>query len=173
MARVDDDRVGFVSRVRCDPDPPLQSCCPCESVGTQIEHAQAATARRSLDRGRQDMSDVDPTAHADEAPTATIEERASNGHGNGNGEVDLVTAPKEAPSPYDGAEEAAAIAPELADEPTTAGALDELSPDVGAGPATLAAKRRVRGRYRSTGTGFQVELRVDVDGPRPMKRVSA
>jgi hypothetical protein len=33
-------------------------------------------------------------------------------------------------------------------------------------------KRAVSGRYRSTGSGFQLELRVDVDGKRPMKRVS-
>ncbi len=33
-------------------------------------------------------------------------------------------------------------------------------------------KRRVRGRYRSAGAAYQLELRVDVDGVRPMKRVS-
>lgn len=36
----------------------------------------------------------------------------------------------------------------------------------------VIAKRLVHGRYRSAGTGFQLELRVDVDGPRPLKRVS-
>src|SRR5262249_15200171 len=35
------------------------------------------------------------------------------------------------------------------------------------------AKRRVTGRYRSSGAPFQVELRVDVDGPTPTMRVSA
>ncbi|RJL26510.1 hypothetical protein [Bailinhaonella thermotolerans] len=30
----------------------------------------------------------------------------------------------------------------------------------------------VRGRYRSGGAGYQLELRVDVDGTRPLKRVS-
>lgn len=34
------------------------------------------------------------------------------------------------------------------------------------------AKRLVSGRYRSTGQGFQLELRVDVDGKRPMQRIS-
>lgn len=33
-------------------------------------------------------------------------------------------------------------------------------------------KRRVSGRYRSGGSGFQLELRVDVDGTKPLKRVS-
>ena len=36
----------------------------------------------------------------------------------------------------------------------------------------LIKKRRVQGRYRSAGTGFQLELRIDVDGVRPMRRVS-
>jgi hypothetical protein len=35
-----------------------------------------------------------------------------------------------------------------------------------------AILRRVSGRYRSTGSPFQLELRVDVDGSRPMGRVS-
>jgi hypothetical protein len=34
------------------------------------------------------------------------------------------------------------------------------------------AKRIVSGSYRSTGAGFQLELRVDVDGKRPTKRIS-
>lgn len=34
-------------------------------------------------------------------------------------------------------------------------------------------KRLVRGRYRSLSAGFQLELRVDVGGSRPMNRVSA
>ena len=32
--------------------------------------------------------------------------------------------------------------------------------------------RNVSGRYRSGGFGFQLELRVDVDGVRPLRRVS-
>lgn len=36
----------------------------------------------------------------------------------------------------------------------------------------LALKRPVKGRYRGTLGGYQAELRVDVDGPRPMMRVS-
>lgn len=39
-------------------------------------------------------------------------------------------------------------------------------------PPVLLRKRTVRGRYRSAGVGFQLELRVDVDGRRPMKRLS-
>ncbi|GLZ35858.1 hypothetical protein Lesp02_80450 [Lentzea sp. NBRC 105346] len=39
-------------------------------------------------------------------------------------------------------------------------------------PPLPLIKRQVRGRYRSAGTGFQLELRVDVGGNRPMNRVS-
>jgi hypothetical protein len=49
-----------------------------------------------------------------------------------------------------------------------------------AGPPAPAArpmppilrKRLVRGRYRSAGAGYQLELRVDVGGTRPMNRIS-
>jgi len=34
------------------------------------------------------------------------------------------------------------------------------------------SKRNVRGRYRSSGTGWQLELRVDVDGVRPLRKIS-
>ena len=34
-------------------------------------------------------------------------------------------------------------------------------------------KRKVYGRYRSSGTPYQIELRVDVDGPSPTMRISA
>lgn len=44
-----------------------------------------------------------------------------------------------------------------------------LTPSI---PPLQIAKRAVSGRYRSTGQPFQLELRVDVDGKRPMKRVS-
>jgi hypothetical protein len=39
-------------------------------------------------------------------------------------------------------------------------------------PPIAAAKRAVRGRYRSGGAVWQLELRVDVGGTRPMRRVS-
>jgi len=45
-------------------------------------------------------------------------------------------------------------------------------PEVQPPPVTAPRKRRVRGRYRSAGIGWQLELRVDVDGSRPMNRVS-
>jgi hypothetical protein len=119
------------------------------------------------------MSDVDPTAQAQGLGSATLDEPPSNGHG----EIELSAPPREVSEPSDVAEEAEAIAVEVADEPTAAGDLDD-SALIGLGvraaaPLPQIAKRRVRGRYRSVGTGFQVELRVDVDGPRPMKRVSA
>lgn len=40
-------------------------------------------------------------------------------------------------------------------------------------PPRFPVRRAVRGRYRSGAPGFVLELRVDVDGPRPMKKVSA
>jgi hypothetical protein len=39
--------------------------------------------------------------------------------------------------------------------------------------ATLMAHRNISGRYRGTGKSFEVRLRVDVDGPSPVHRVSA
>lgn len=39
-------------------------------------------------------------------------------------------------------------------------------------PKPIIPYRRVSGRYRSSGAGFQLELRVDVDGTRPLRRVS-
>ena len=72
---------------------------------------------------------------------------------------------------------AVALAPPV-EEPTGIGDLDALALDgLGSRPLPIiplpALKRRVYGRYRSTGTPFQVELRVDVDGPSPTMRISA
>ena len=39
-------------------------------------------------------------------------------------------------------------------------------------PIPIWPKRRISGRYRSSGSSWQLVLRVDVDGSRPMKRVS-
>jgi hypothetical protein len=39
-------------------------------------------------------------------------------------------------------------------------------------PPLALRKRQVRGRYRSAAVGWRLELRVDVDGPRPLHRVS-
>jgi hypothetical protein len=72
---------------------------------------------------------------------------------------------------------ASAFAPTI-DEPTETGDID-VSTLSGLGIHPLPkiplplVKRRVAGRYRSAGAPFQVELRVDVDGPRPTMRVSA
>jgi hypothetical protein len=44
--------------------------------------------------------------------------------------------------------------------------------DIEAAAPVGTLKRPVYGRYRSAGTGYQLELRVDVDGLRPLKRVS-
>jgi hypothetical protein len=70
-----------------------------------------------------------------------------------------------------------ALAPPV-EEPTEVGDLDAVALD-GLGARALPApplpflKRKVYGRYRSTGTPYQVELRVDVDGPAPTMRISA
>jgi hypothetical protein len=64
------------------------------------------------------------------------------------------------------------------DEPTGTGDIDAATLG-GLGPSPLPPipfpipKRRVYGRYRSAGAPFQVELRVDVDGPNATIRVSA
>ena len=59
------------------------------------------------------------------------------------------------------------------------GASEPAIDDAAAGDATPAiplvpvpVMRGVFGRYRSAGSGFQLELRVDVDGARPLNRVS-
>jgi hypothetical protein len=75
--------------------------------------------------------------------------------------------------------------PQALEEPTAEHSLEELEeaqeivergavqPGAAALPGTaLLFKRRVSGRYRSTGVGYQLELRVDVDGPHPTGRVS-
>ena len=70
-----------------------------------------------------------------------------------------------------------ALAPPV-EEPTEVGDLDAVALD-GLGAHALPAptlpflKRKVYGRYRSSGTPYQVELRVDVDGPSPTMRISA
>jgi hypothetical protein len=75
------------------------------------------------------------------------------------------------------AEIATALAPTIT-EPTETGDID-ISTLGGLGAIPIPkiplpiVKRKVTGRYRSTGTPFQVELRVDIDGPRPTMRVSA
>ena len=64
------------------------------------------------------------------------------------------------------------------EEPTQLGDLEAAAID-GLGARQLPItpvpilKRKVYGRYRSTGTPYQVELRVDVDGPSPTMRISA
>lgn len=45
-------------------------------------------------------------------------------------------------------------------------------PSAPAIPLPPLRRRAVSGRYRSGGTGFQLDLRVDVDGRRPMMKVS-
>ena len=70
-----------------------------------------------------------------------------------------------------------ALAPPV-EEPTEVGDLDAVALD-GLGAQALPAsalpflKRKVYGRYRSSGTPYQIELRVDVDGPSPTMRISA
>ena len=126
------------------------------------------------------MSDSDPTAiieeheqHLDLAEgTDEIEAIVPETNGR-TGAPGVVSASDEAAL----AAVASALAPPV-EEPTAIGDLDAASLD-GLGAARLpatpltAVKRKVFGRYRSTGTPFQVELRVDIDGPAPTMRVSA
>ena len=72
---------------------------------------------------------------------------------------------------------AAVLAPPV-EEPTQLGDLEAAAIDgLGARqlpiPPVPILKRKVYGRYRSTGAPYQVELRVDVDGPSPTMRISA
>lgn len=65
-------------------------------------------------------------------------------------------------------------APEEQEAPTLEeeGIVEAEAPPTAPLAPIVLKKRRVRGRYRSSGARFQLELRVDVDGSRPMKRVS-
>lgn len=98
----------------------------------------------------------DPTAPAGGGvPSITYsldDEQTSNG-AHGNGAVRTAEAP-------------AAAAPEAA---ATAPPAPVPLPPV---PVPILKKRLVRGRYRSGGAGYQLELRVDTGGDRPMNRVS-
>lgn len=126
------------------------------------------------------MSDSDPTAiieehdqHLDLAEGTDEVEAIVPETNGGATATGVVTANDEAAL----AAVTAVLAPPV-EEPTAIGDLDAASLD-GLGAARLptipitAVKRKVFGRYRSTGMPFQVELRVDVDGPSPTMRVSA
>ncbi len=119
------------------------------------------------------MLDTDPTATVDdlEHDLADLDEgglpieHAHNGGSSALAEDEATAAV------------AAALAPHV-EEPTELGDLDTAALDgLGAMPLPIAplpfVKRKVYGRYRSAGTPYQVELRVDVDGPSPTMRVSA
>jgi hypothetical protein len=119
------------------------------------------------------MTAVDPTASPVQAEPVTIDEPQTNGSATVHLE------PPEADVLED-AEQLAGddgVATAVTVDPSEVGDLDEAAL-IGLGaqapPAAAAVRKRlVRGRYRSTGTPTWVELRVDVDGQRPMKRVSA
>ena len=120
------------------------------------------------------MVDVDPTAGLQEPELHTED-------GEGGVAVEVAPPAENGVSAAVDEETAAALATALAptiEEPTEAGDLD-VSTLGGLGVYALPkiplplTKRRVTGRYRSGGTPFQVELRVDIDGTRPTMRVSA
>ena len=120
------------------------------------------------------MLDTDPTATVDDlehdlADLDEIEAPAIEEHGNGGSAAMTED------------EATVALAAALAspvEEPTELGDLDAIALDgLGARPLPIAPlpfiKRKVYGRYRSAGAPYQVELRVDVDGPSPTMRISA
>ena len=106
-----------------------------------------------------------PAEETDEAAPESLEalrQLAENGAG-----------PQEAT-----AEAGAAVAAPPIEEPSSTGDVDTaLLEAMGALPITPIPfpipRRPVAGRYRSSGTPFQAELRVDVDGAHPTMRVSA
>jgi hypothetical protein len=120
------------------------------------------------------MVDIDPTAGLTERELQAENEE-------GGVAVELAPPAENGASAAVDEEIAAALATALAptiEEPSETGDLD-VSTLGGLGihpipPIPLPfLKRRVMGRYRSGGMPFQVELRVDIDGPRPTMRVSA
>jgi hypothetical protein len=68
--------------------------------------------------------------------------------------------------------EAVAAAPVEAGETTATGGFEPVLRPPIVGHSTVLATRRASGTYRSTGTGIQLELRVDVDGTRPLRKLS-
>lgn len=113
------------------------------------------------------MSDSDPTSTSISSLTleeTSIEEAAAAQNGPTDGAV--VVGAEAIREVVEGQprlvlEEAALPGPEVP---------PAFAPTMAAIPRPV--KRPIQGGYRSWGPGFQLELRVDVDGVRPMKRVS-
>jgi hypothetical protein len=98
----------------------------------------------------------DPTVVPDAAPAAVElgSEELLGGNGHAPAEALERSARPEAAPPADAA---------------VAEAQPKAIPQL---PPVTLPKRAVHGRYRSTGAAWQLELRVDVDGPHPLNRVS-
>jgi hypothetical protein len=106
----------------------------------------------------------DPTIMFEQTPPSEI--YLDDGYGDGvvipsSAESDLVE--DEQPST-----DAAAETELEAEAAPTRAATDAAA----APPPAAIRKRNVRGRYRSSGSRWQLELRVDVDGVRPMRKIS-
>ena len=119
------------------------------------------------------MLDTDPTARVDELEhdLADLDEVELPLEPHQNGGLASITEDEAT------AAVAAVLAPPV-EEPTQLGDLEAAAIDgLGARqlpiPPVPILKRKVYGRYRSSGTPYQVELRVDVDGPSPTMRISA
>ena len=119
------------------------------------------------------MLDTDPTARVDELEhdLADLDEVELPLEPHQNGGSASITEDEAT------AAVAAVLAPPV-EEPTQLGDLEAAAIDgLGARqlpiPPVPILKRKVYGRYRSSGTPYQVELRVDVDGPSPTMRISA
>ncbi|MFJ8532158.1 hypothetical protein [Streptomyces sp. NPDC093591] len=71
-----------------------------------------------------------------------------------------------------GATEAVLMEPEAEDMVQLRARVARLEAQALSRPADQAVPTLVSGRFRSAGAGTQLELRVDVDGPRPLMRIS-
>jgi hypothetical protein len=71
-----------------------------------------------------------------------------------------------------GATEAVLVEPEAEDMVQLRARVARLEAQAVSRPADQAVPTMVSGRFRSAGAGTQLELRVDVDGPRPLMRIS-
>ena len=100
----------------------------------------------------------DPTVVQNEDGAITELDLEEIANGNGIAPAELVT-----PNGADG--EPTSVAEPQEAPPAAPNATQPL-------PPLALRKRQVRGRYRSAAVGWQLELRVDVDGPRPLQRVS-
>ena len=109
----------------------------------------------------------DPTAVIEQTPLTEIQ---LDDGGYANGAMETTTIEPE-PLGVDASHAGIDVVGDSIDLRIETSEIPTAAPLPSATPVAFS-KRNVRGRYRSTGTGWQLELRVDVDGVRPLRKIS-